>query len=130
MKREFEQVTPAEIEKRSFEIIESELPHPLNPELAPIIKRVIHTTADFEYAESLCFSPNVIGKALDAIRRGACIVTDTNMGKAGINKKALARHGGKCSASWRTRMWPGRRKRTEPPVQWRPWTKPVPSGAP
>jgi precorrin-8X/cobalt-precorrin-8 methylmutase len=94
MKREFEQVTPAEIEKRSFEIIESELPHPLNPELAPIIKRVIHTTADFEYAESLCFSPNVIGKALDAIRRGACIVTDTNMGKAGINKKALARHGG------------------------------------
>ena len=94
MKWEFEQVTPAEIEKRSFEIIESELPHPLDPELAPIIKRVIHTSADFEYADSLCFSPDVVNKALDAIRRGACIVTDTNMGKSGINKKALARHGG------------------------------------
>lgn len=94
MKWEFEQVTPAEIEKRSFEIIQSELPHPLDPELAPIIKRVIHTTADFEYADSLCFSPDVVTGALAAIRRGACIVTDTNMGKAGINKKALARHGG------------------------------------
>ena len=94
MNWEFEQVTPAEIEKRSFEIIESELPHPLDPELAPIIKRVIHTSADFEYADSLCFSPDVVNKALDAIRRGACIVTDTNMGKSGINKKALARHGG------------------------------------
>jgi len=94
MNIELEQVTPMEIERRSFEIIESELPHPLDPELAPIIKRVIHTSADFEYADSLCFSPNVVEKALDAIRRGACIVTDTNMGKAGINKKALARHGG------------------------------------
>ena len=94
MKWEFEQVTPAEIEKRSFEIIESELPHPLDPELAPIIKRVIHTSADFDYADSLCFSTDVVSKALDAIRRGACIVTDTNMGKSGINKKALARHGG------------------------------------
>ena len=94
MNIELEQVTPMEIERRSFEIIESELPHPLDPELAPIIKRVIHTSADFEYADSLCFSPNVVDKALDAIRRGACIVTDTNMGKAGINKKALARHGG------------------------------------
>ena len=94
MNIELEQVTPMAIERRSFEIIESELRHPLDPELAPIIKRVIHTSADFEYADSLCFSPNVVNKALDAIRRGACIVTDTNMGKAGINKKALARHGG------------------------------------
>ena len=42
MNIELEQVTPMEIERRSFEIIESELPHPLDPELAPIIKRVIH----------------------------------------------------------------------------------------
>ncbi len=94
MNIELEQVTPMEIERRSFEIIESELPHPLDPRLAPIIKRVIHTSADFEYADSLCFSPDVVNKALDAIRHGACIVTDTNMGKAGINKKALAKHGG------------------------------------
>ena len=94
MNIELEQVTPMEIEHRSFEIIESELPHPLDPELAPIIKRVIHTSADFEYADSLCFSPNVVEKALSALQNGACIVTDTNMGKAGINKKALAKHGG------------------------------------
>ncbi|MBQ1675658.1 MAG: precorrin-8X methylmutase, partial [Oscillospiraceae bacterium] len=94
MNIELEQVTPMEIERRSFEIIESELPHPLDPQLAPIIKRVIHTSADFEYADSLCFSPDVVNKALAAIRSGACIVTDTNMGKAGINKKTLAKHGG------------------------------------
>lgn len=94
MNIELEQVTPMEIERRSFEIIESELPHPLDPQLAPIIKRVIHTSADFEYADTLCFSPDVVNKALAAIRSGACIVTDTNMGKAGINKKALAKHGG------------------------------------
>ena len=91
---ELEQVTPTEIERRSFEIIESELPHPLDPQLAPIIKRVIHTTADFSFADSLCFSPGVVEKALAAIRGGACIVTDTNMGKAGVNKSALAKHGG------------------------------------
>ena len=91
---ELEQVTPMDIERRSFEIIESELPHPLDPQLAPIIKRVIHTTADFSFADSLCFSPGAVEKALAAIRGGACIVTDTNMGKAGVNKAALARHGG------------------------------------
>ena len=91
---ELEQVTPMDIERRSFEIIESELPHPLDPQLAPIIKRVIHTTADFSFADSLCFSPGAVEKALAAIRGGACIVTDTNMGKAGVNKPALAKHGG------------------------------------
>ena len=91
---ELEQVTPMDIERRSFEIIESELPHPLDPQLAPIIKRVIHTTADFSFADSLCFSPGAVEKALAAIRDGACIVTDTNMGKAGVNKSALAKHGG------------------------------------
>ena len=91
---ELEQVLPMDIERRSFDIIESELPHPLDPRLAPIIKRVIHTTADFSFADSLCFSPGVVEKALTAIRGGACIVTDTNMGKAGVNKSALAKHGG------------------------------------
>ena len=94
MSVELERVSPADIERRSFEIITSELPHEIDPELAPIIKRVIHTTADFDYADSLCFSPGALEKALDAIRDGACIVTDTNMAKAGINKAALAKHGG------------------------------------
>lgn len=94
MKIELERVTPAEIEKRSFEIIESELPHPIDPSLAPIIKRVVHTSADFDYVDNLCFSEGVVEKALRAIENGACIVTDTNMAKSGINKTALAKHGG------------------------------------
>lgn len=94
MKVELENVRPMEIEKRSFEIITQELGRELPEELAPIIKRCIHTSADFEYADSLCFSENVVEKAMDAIKAGACIVTDTQMAKSGINKKALAQHGG------------------------------------
>ncbi|MDX9871165.1 MAG: precorrin-8X methylmutase [Clostridia bacterium] len=82
---------PEEIERRSFEIIESELPHQLESELAPIIKRVIHTTADFDYADTLCFSETALAAALTALRAGERIVTDTNMAKAGINVAALTR---------------------------------------
>ncbi|MBO4861787.1 MAG: precorrin-8X methylmutase [Firmicutes bacterium] len=91
---ELERVLPMEIEKRSFEIIESELPHPIDPALAPLITRVIHTSADFDYADTLCFSEDVVAKAHEAIKNGACIVTDTQMAKAGINKKNLAKYGG------------------------------------
>ena len=87
-------IPPAEIERRSFEIIEQELPHPLDPIQAPIIKRVIHTTADFSYADSLCFSEHAIETAREALRQGASIITDTNMAKAGINKSRLAAYGG------------------------------------
>ena len=90
-----EKVLPGEIEARSFEIITEELGDtPLIPGTEQIVKRCIHTSADFEYADSLCFSDNVVAKAMDAIRQGACIVTDTQMGKSGINKRALARYGG------------------------------------
>ena len=95
MKIELENVKPREIETRSFEIITQELGErklPADQEL--IIKRCIHTSADFEYADNLCFSENAVKKAMDAIQRGACIVTDTQMAKAGINKRALARYGG------------------------------------
>ena len=91
---ELEKILPMDIEKRSFEIIESELPHAIDPKLAPIIKRVIHTSADFEYVDTLCFSEDVVAKAHEAIKKGACIVTDTQMAKAGINKKNLAKWGG------------------------------------
>ena len=93
MKIELENVLPGEIERRSFEIIESELPHPLDPLLAPIIKRVIHTTADFDYADSLYFSENAVPLALKAFKSGASIVTDTNMARAGINQPALTKLG-------------------------------------
>jgi len=95
MKIELEQVLPMEIENRSFEIITQELGDiVLEEEKAPIIKRVIHTTADFEYADTLVFSENAVAKALEALERGASIVTDTQMAKAGINKKVLKKYGG------------------------------------
>ena len=63
-------------------------------DLAPVVMRVIHTTADFEYADTMTFSPGAIEKAREAIRNGARIVTDTNMALAGVNKKSLAKWGG------------------------------------
>ncbi|MBD9002797.1 MAG: precorrin-8X methylmutase [Coprococcus catus] len=95
MRIELENVLPAEIEKRSFEIITEELgDRVFDPLQEPIIKRAIHTSADFEYADSLCFSEHAVEKALDALRKGAYIVTDTQMGKSGINKKVMAEFGG------------------------------------
>lgn len=88
-------ILPGEIEKKSFEIITEELGEKvLDKDKEKIIKRVIHTTADFEYADSLAFSENAVKEALDAIRNGASIVTDTQMVKAGINKKVLSKYGG------------------------------------
>ena len=95
MKVELENVKPMDIEKRSFEIITEELgdtPLILGTEL--VVKRCIHTSADFDYAKNLCFSQDVIERAMEAIKNGACIVTDTQMAKSGINKRALARYGG------------------------------------
>lgn len=95
MSMELEHLLPAEIEKRSFEIITKELEgRKLNPEHELIIKRAIHTTADFDYADHLCFSEQVVPRALQALRQGADIVTDTQMVKAGINKKILEKYGG------------------------------------
>lgn len=98
MKIEIENVLPAEIEKRSFEIITEELEREqiMLPEIqAPIIKRCIHTSADFDYAKNLVFSEYAVERALGALREGASIVTDTQMGRSGINKKRLAQYGGK-----------------------------------
>ena len=95
MKIELENVKPREIETRSFEIITQELGDRKLPEDQElIIKRCIHTSADFDYADNLCFSENAVKKAMDAIKGGACIMTDTQMAKSGINKRALARYGG------------------------------------
>lgn len=95
MLNELEQVRPADIEKRSFEIITEELgDRHLAPGTESIVKRCIHTSADFDYAENLVFSDQAVEKALAAIRGGASVVTDTQMAKAGINKKRLAQYGG------------------------------------
>ncbi len=96
-KIKMENVLPADIEKRSFEIITDELEREgrhLLEEQAPIIKRCIHTSADFDYAENLRFSEHAVEKALAAVRSGTSIVTDTQMARAGINKKRLGEFGG------------------------------------
>ena len=88
-------IKPMDIENRSFAIITELLGDtPLDPESAPVIKRVIHTTADFDYAQSLVFSPHAVEKGIQALKAGCDIVTDTQMAKAGINKTALGKLGG------------------------------------
>ena len=90
-------IKPADIEKTSMKIIREELAQmgrEIPEDLAPVVMRVIHTTADFEYADTMTFSPGAIEKAREAIRNGARIVTDTNMALAGVNKKSLAKWGG------------------------------------
>ncbi|RPF48197.1 precorrin-8X methylmutase [Hydrogenoanaerobacterium saccharovorans] len=95
MKVQLQKVLPAEIERRSFEIIGEELGNiRLDPVNEPVIKRVIHTTADFDYARTLCFSEKAVEKGIAAIKAGACIVTDTQMARSGINKSTLAAFGG------------------------------------
>lgn len=91
-----EYVLPADIERRSFAIIESELDRDIPPEIRPVVMRVIHTTADFDYLDNLYFSPDVMETAMRAIAGRAVFVTDTNMARAGINKAALSRHGCTC----------------------------------
>ena len=78
---------PMDIEKESFAIIEKELTTDIPAEYKPVVKRVIHTTADFSYETSMTFSKGVIEEALKAIKEGVDIVTDTNMAKSGISHK-------------------------------------------
>ena len=87
---------PADIERTSMSIIEQELRDrgiSLPAEIAPVVKRVIHTTADFEYVNTLRFTPDAVPLGAAAMRQGV-IVTDTNMACAGVSKPTLARLGG------------------------------------
>lgn len=88
---------PADIERTSFYIITEELAQRgvvLPPETEPVVKRVIHTTADFDYAKNLCFTDGAVAAGVTALRDGTCIVTDTNMALAGITKPGLKKVGG------------------------------------
>ena len=89
-----EQMKPMDIEKRSFAIITELLgDRRLDLENELVIKRVIHTTADFDYAKNLRFTPGAVEAAVRALQRGAVIVTDTNMALAGISRPGLAKLG-------------------------------------
>ena len=95
--KNIEYVLPEEIEKRSFAIIAAELAERgviLPAEQDMITRRVIHTSADFDYAQTMIYSENAVEIAKDLLKNGADIVTDTNMALAGINKKVLASFGG------------------------------------
>ncbi len=88
-------VEPTDIETCSMAIITEELNGRTWPEPEfSIVKRCIHTAADFDYADNLCFSEDAARLGVEAIRRGASIVTDTRMAASGINKKRLAEYGG------------------------------------
>ncbi len=91
-----EMIKPMDIEKKSMEIIESNLNGRewSEPEFS-VVKRCIHTSADFDYADNLRFSKGAAEKGMNALRNGAHIVTDTSMAAAGINKRVLERYGGK-----------------------------------
>lgn len=88
-----EYLKPDDIEKRSMELIESEMQTDPPEKNKAVIKRVIHATADFDYERSMIFSDGAVDKALNTLREGAVIVTDTNMALAGINKKILSDNG-------------------------------------
>ena len=90
-----ENIKPMDIERRSFEIITEILgDRKLDPENELIIKRAIHTTADFDYADNLVFSEHAAAKGIAALRGGCDIVTDTQMARSGINKSTLEKLGG------------------------------------
>lgn len=93
---QFEPMTPMEIERQSMATIKKELGGRIfPPEIEPVVLRVIHTTADFDYAENLVFSEGAVEAGVSALRSGCSVVTDTHMAQAGINSRVLGSFGGK-----------------------------------
>ena len=88
---------PGDIERTSMEIISRELEEQgitVPPEQAAVVKRVIHTTADFDFAQTLRFSENAVALGVEALNKGTNIVTDTNMARAGVSRPSLTKLGG------------------------------------
>lgn len=85
-------LAPEEIEAESFRIIDAEVgPHPWGPAEWPVVRRAIHTSADFDYARTMVFSPRAVSRGIEALRQGRGIVTDTTMALSGIAKPRLER---------------------------------------
>lgn len=124
-----EQVLPSEIEKRSFEIIGQELeqsgyvPRPYED---LVLKRVIHTTADFDYVENLIFSPGAAKAGIQALSQGGVIITDTQMAWSGINKTRLKELGGEAMCFMSDKEVAEAAKKTEPPGRLQAWRRPPP----
>ena len=96
MKITLQRIAPAEIEARSMEIIGAELGARSFPaDQLPVVKRVIHTSADFDYADNLVFSEGAVARGIAAVKGGCTIVTDTQMAWSGVNKRVLEKFGGR-----------------------------------
>ena len=105
---------PKEIEKRSFEIISGELGKTSFKEIElPIVKRVIHTTADFDFAKNLRFHPKAVEAGVSAIKNGMDILVDVRMVEAGINKQLLGKWGGRVICCLEKAKGEGRRTKDE-----------------
>jgi len=88
-------IKPQEIEAESFRMIEAELgPHSFTPEQFALVRRVIHATGDFSFADNIRFSPEAVAAGLAAIRAGRNILTDVQMAASGISRHLLTHHGG------------------------------------
>lgn len=84
---------PEQIEEKSFQLIEERVPsHSFNREEWTIVRRMIHATVDFDLVHDTTFHPDAITKGIDALRKGAPVITDTKMVKAGINLKRLRKY--------------------------------------
>lgn len=91
-----DRLAPEDIEKRSFDILSAEADLSSIPaEYLPVVQRVIHATADFEFKKTLIFHPDAVARGLKAIKAGKDILTDVEMVRSGINKRALEKWGGK-----------------------------------
>jgi len=85
---------PEQIERLSFQIIDQEAgSHEFTTDQWVIVRRMIHTTADFEYKDMIRFHPKAINAGIESIRAGKSIITDTNMARVGIRKNELERFG-------------------------------------
>ncbi len=95
-------IKPAEIETKSFEIIENEFFQQTGRQVEEfpadqfaVIRRVIHATGDFSFAHNLCFHPDAISTAQQTLNEGNNVITDVRMGAVGMNQKILNKWGGK-----------------------------------
>lgn len=92
---EIRSLPPAEIEAESFRIIEQELgPLSLAAEEFAVLRRCIHATGDFSFAENMRFHPRAVAAGVEAIRAGKNILVDVTMAASGISRGLLERFGG------------------------------------
>ncbi len=91
-----QKIAPAEIEAESFRIIEQELgATPFTANEFPIVRRIIHATGDFDFADKIHFYPGAVEAGIRTIQQGKNIFTDVNMAAAGVSRSFLSKWGGK-----------------------------------